>query len=73
MILQTGGSAFGDISTKSSSKLFAFSRASFIDITPNCSPVSSTITRTLVAVISSLIRICFSVLIVYTPFDKFKN
>jgi hypothetical protein len=38
MILQTGGSALGDISTKSKPAPFALSCASDIETIPTCSP-----------------------------------
>ena len=52
--MQTGGSTFGWISTKSRLKFSAILSASLIDMTPNCSP-SAPIQRTLSALIKSLI------------------
>ena len=54
MILQTGGVAVGDTSTRSRPALAASAKASVREITPNCSP-STSITRTDVALISRLI------------------
>src|SRR5690606_13741168 len=54
-ILQTGGSAFGEISTRSSPASSALVSASRADITPSISPASS-IRRMRGALIWSLIR-----------------
>jgi len=54
MILQTGGVAVGDTSTRSRPALAASARASVREMTPNCSP-SILITRTDADLISRLI------------------
>ena len=56
MIFTTGGSAFGDISTRSNPASLESLKASFELIIPSCSPLWP-ITRTSRARISSLIRI----------------
>ncbi|AGO54934.1 hypothetical protein SOD_c19570 [Serratia plymuthica 4Rx13] len=56
MIRQTGGSAFGLISTKSTPASSAFSRASFRLTIPICSP-STPVRRTSCARISLLMRL----------------
>jgi hypothetical protein len=58
MIRQTGGSAFGTISTKSSESTEAFSLASSIETTPMLSP-SLSMSLTSGTDISSLIRFLF--------------
>ena len=54
MIRQTGGLAFGDISTRSNPAFDAFDKAFPIVTTPNCEP-SAEINRTLLDVICLLI------------------
>src|SRR6187551_1956388 len=57
MTLATGGSACAATSTRSRSFPSAYSIASAVGFTPNCSPFSST-SRTCCARMSSLIRLC---------------
>src|SRR5690606_18839800 len=59
MILQTGGSALGWISTRSRPSSWAFCNASSRDNTPTISP-SDPITRTRGTRISLLLRFCLS-------------
>jgi hypothetical protein len=56
MILQTGGSALGEISTRSILASAANCNASLIETTPTCSPSAPT-TRTRLAVISVFKRV----------------
>ena len=66
-ILHTGGSTFGEISTKSNPTSSALLRASFIETTPACFPLSS-INLTFETLINSFTRGSFlSFAILYPP------
>ncbi len=66
MILQTGGSAFGDTSTRSRPKSAAAANALAIDITPSWFP-SGSITLTSLARIILLIFVLFSFFVIAIP------
>src|SRR5690606_11778565 len=66
MIRQTGGSAFGAISTKSTPSCSARRKASAVLTIPSCSP-STPIRRTSGMRISALIRLVFSVAMLRSP------
>ena len=73
MILQTGGSAFGAISTRSRPALFARRKASSMLTIPTFSPFSST-RRTLSVRMRSLIRYsCLLLIFFFSLINKIRN
>jgi len=68
-IFSTGELASGEICTKSSPASCAACKASFLDITPNCLPVSS-ITRSCGARICSFRRVYLLIEVLLTHFGR---